>query len=76
MDKITRYIHHGFRVSVIRSQKGLHRDHCLCFQSCARFFPDEVGKNCLLAQALYEFDVRNGMVTPVWECPMYHRRKS
>lgn len=73
MNKILRYIHHGFMVSVLRSQKGLHKDHCLCFQGCARFFPDDVMKNCRLAQSIYEFDKRNGMVTPVWECPLYFR---
>lgn len=75
MKKIIYYVHHGFKVAVQAALKGRHKDHCLCFQGCARFYPGDFLKNCRLAQSLFEFDKRNGMVTPVWECPLFHRGK-
>jgi hypothetical protein len=67
---IEKYEHHGTVVSVVSELKGKHREHCLCFLGCKHFKPD-TPENCSLAQELYEFDVKHGMTTPVWECPKY-----
>ena len=71
---IVRYEHHGWIVSVMEHLKGKHQEHCLCFR-CKRFKPgaDLVasGENCDIAQTLFEFDVRHGCVTPMWECPIF-----
>jgi hypothetical protein len=65
---ITRYEHHDRDVAVIATLQGKHRDHCLCFQDCAMFNPDDRDANCPIANALYAIDVLAGLVTPVWEC--------
>ena len=67
---IIRYEHHGWMVSVQEHLKGKHQEHCLCFR-CKRFRPDLDLLKCRIAQELFEFDVRNGCVTPVWECPIF-----
>lgn len=64
------YEHHGTVVSVNPELKGKHRDHCLCFQGCARFKPG-TSENCEIAQAVYKNCVDFGIVTPVWECPQF-----
>jgi hypothetical protein len=65
-----KYKHHGKVYVWVRSDlKGLHRDHCLCFD-CSKFHPGSPG-NCPVAQELYELAVRNETVTPVWECPKF-----
>lgn len=69
-DHIVSYQHHGARVWVRERLRGTHRAHCLCFAHCVHFKPGQPD-NCALAQELYEFDVRNEMTTPVWECPKY-----
>ena len=71
-EKIEVYTHHRVVVSVQRALKGKHRDHCLCFQGCKWFKPNTL-ENCPIAQALYEFDVRHGAVTPMWECSKFSR---
>ena len=63
------YEHHGRLVAVRADLRGLHTEHCLCYQ-CSRFHPNEAG-NCPMAQRNYEMDVELGLVTPVWECPEF-----
>lgn len=70
MNNIEKYEHHGVEVSVISSQKGNHRNICLCFQSCKYFKPGSP-KNCEIAQKNYELCVKHNLVTPVLECPKY-----
>lgn len=65
---IERYEHHGVTVAVQAHLKGTHREHCLCYADCAKFKPG-TPENCPKAQGLYEFCVRTGMTTPVFECP-------
>ena len=72
---VIRYEHHGWMVSVMEHLKGLHQEHCLCFR-CKKFHPYPQGmtgfpENCPIAQALFEFDVKHGCVTPMWECPIF-----
>lgn len=71
---VIRYDHawgeRSVNVAVIAENKGKHRDNCLCWQACRFFNPGEPN-NCVIAQGLYEYDVRNDIVTPVAECPMY-----
>jgi hypothetical protein len=72
---IIRYEHHGWMVSVQEHLKGKHQEHCLCFR-CGRFHPYPIGttgcpKNCPVAQDLFEFDVKHGCTTPMWECPIF-----
>lgn len=71
---VIRYDHawgeRSVNVAVLAENKGKHKDNCLCFQGC-RFFKPGEADNCGLAEANYEFCVRNDMVCPVWECPMY-----
>jgi hypothetical protein len=64
------YEHHGAKVAVRPDLKGKHREHCLCFQNCARFKPGQ-DDNCEIAKALFENCVKFNVVTPVWECPKY-----
>ena len=70
MKTTEKYVHHGAKVSVFSAWKGQHRGFCLCHNQC-KFFKPGTPENCPLAQELYEYDVRNGMVTPVMECPKY-----
>ena len=63
---IIRYEHHGRSMAVIEDHKGTHREHCLCYE-CANFAPG-TEDNCPIAQSLFEFDVKNGVTTPVFEC--------
>ena len=67
---ITKYVHQGTEVSVKEELKGKHREHCLCHAGC-KFFHPGLPDNCPLAQELFEYDVRHGMTTPVWECPKF-----
>ena len=71
MGDYIRYVHHGQRVWVRKDLLGRHRDFCLC-HSCAKFMPNQ-DDNCVLAQTNYEFCVRTGLVTPVWECPVFEK---
>ena len=66
---IEKYEHHGKEVSVQSELKGLHREHCLCFQ-CDRF---KIGQenNCSIAKQLYHLCVTFNLVTPVYECPEF-----
>lgn len=67
---ITKYVHHGQVVYAMEGLKGLHRDHCLCFQ-CARFNLEDPEHNCKRAALLYALCRLLNMVTPVWECADY-----
>jgi len=67
---IVKYIHYGVEVSVWEDLKGQHSKQCLCYAHCKFFLPGRPN-NCPLAQGLYEYDVKNHMVTPVFECPKY-----
>ena len=65
----TKYLHHDVEVRVRADLKGLHRDHCLCFE-CEDFAPG-TQQNCSIAAAIYSNCVRFNVVTPVWECPRF-----
>jgi len=41
MGNIIKYIHHGETVSVEKHLKGKHREHCLCWQNCKNFKPED-----------------------------------
>jgi hypothetical protein len=76
MAPVTRYTHkfsngREVDVAVIPENKGKHRDNCLCYQRCRFFKPENIAENCALAQHLFEYDVLNDIVTPVWECAVY-----
>jgi hypothetical protein len=53
---------------------GRSRELCLCYR-CKKFHPGLKSiyrqVNCPLANELYDFCVRNSMVTPVLECPIF-----
>jgi hypothetical protein len=70
MNKIIKYEHYNKNVSVQEHLKGLHKEHCLCYQNC-KFFKPNMSENCSIAQGLYEFDIKNNVTTPVWECEKY-----
>jgi hypothetical protein len=63
------YERHGRVVWVDEMQKGLHKDVCLCY-SCSRFKPDHK-ENCRIAKELYALCVKENLVTPVLECPLF-----
>ena len=67
---ITFYNHHDRLVAVQRHLKGRHREHCLCF-TCQRFTPESRDENCSIANAVFENCKTHGIVSPVWECPLY-----
>jgi hypothetical protein len=62
---VIRYNHHGKYMAVYAGQIGRHKEHCLCYD-CSKFNPS--GDNCPIAQALFEFDIKHNITTPVWEC--------
>jgi len=64
------YVHHGAEVWVRTTDKGNHREHCLC-DKCVLFKPDEREHSCPTANALYALCVEHNIVTPVWECPNF-----
>ena len=70
MGNITVYEHHGFMVVVDEELKGKHRQHCLCFR-CEYFVPNQK-INCQIAQRLFKICQKFGLVTPVYECSMFH----
>ena len=61
---------HEKELSVQEHLNGRHREHCLCWQNCKSFKPNAVD-NCKIAQKLFDFNVINGVTTPVWECVKY-----
>ena len=66
------YEHHGRVVHVRSDLKDRHRAHCLCY-SCKRFRPDEK-ENCRIAKEVYALCVREDLVLPVWECPLFEEK--
>jgi len=71
--RIERYEHHGVRVAVRKDLRGKHREHCLCYQ-CEKFKLEDRDGNCPKANRLYALCVKEGMTTPVWECPDFESR--
>jgi len=70
---IVKYEHHGTLVNVDMDLKGLHREHCLCFQGCNFFKPEDHANNCEIANAVFKNCVDFNIVTPVWECPKFEK---
>lgn len=68
---VIRYEHHGQEVAVREDLQGKHREHCLCWQGCSKFKPGLPEQNCPIANAVYAIDILTGIVTPVWECPLF-----
>ncbi len=71
---ITKYEHHGKTVSVQEHLKGKHREHCLCYQNCKFFHPEDQTINCVIASSLFEVCRAFAVTTPVWECKEYEPR--
>jgi len=69
MEQVEKYMHHGRKTNVISKFKGMHKELCLCHLNCIHYKPD--GKNCNIAQELFEFDIAKGITTPVLECNKY-----
>lgn len=67
---VVKYTHHKNEVYVRQDLKGKHRDYCLC-HTCGEFNPSEREKNCHVANELFANCIKYGVVTPVWECPLY-----
>jgi hypothetical protein len=65
------YEHHGKLVSVQSNLKGRHAEHCLCWQNCEFFKPNDRKNNCEIANVMFAIDCAFDIVTPVWECHKY-----
>ncbi len=77
MGKIIQYNHwpNYPPVSVDEDLMGQHYKHCLCWRPCQHFKPNpNDGTNCPRAQELFEYCVKWGMVTPVYECPVFKEK--
>lgn len=74
-NKFEQYEHHSATVWVASENKGLHREHCLCY-SCKKFNPGVPEENCPLANLNYAVCLLNDMVLPVWECPRFEEDPS
>jgi len=68
-----KYNHHGKEAVVKSELKGKHRKHCLCFEPCKHFTPEDRKNNCKIANAVYKNCVDFHIVTPVWECPEFEK---
>lgn len=66
----TNYQHHFTNVWVRADLQGRHRQHCLCY-NCKAFRPKDRDDNCDIANAVFANCIKFGIVTPVWECPMF-----
>jgi hypothetical protein len=66
---IITYEHYGALVFVDENLKGKHRENCLCWK-CGSFKPG-MPENCPIAQKLYKICVKESLVTPVYECPVF-----
>lgn len=66
VDTPIHYEHHGYEVWSMPHMAGKHKEHCMCHR-CSKFHPFDLD-NCPIAQALFEFDVKHGVTTPVFEC--------
>jgi hypothetical protein len=67
--KIISYVHHGCLVSVDEDLVGKHYQHCLCYR-CGLFTPGQK-KNCRIAQENYKLCIKENLVLPVYECPVF-----
>ena len=74
MNKIVSYKHWGGKVFVRKDLLGKHREHCLCWE-CMKFLPNNRVDNCPIANLNYALDVLTHIVTPVWECPEFEKKK-
>ena len=74
MGKIVDYTHHGRYVSVDEDLKGKHQEHCLCWR-CKWFFPEAHEANCRIANLNFAMCQAFGLVTPVYECPVFVEKK-
>jgi hypothetical protein len=72
--EITTYEHHGIQVKVRTDLKGRHREFCLCYH-CAKLNTEDRPNNCPIANELLAFDIKNGVVCPVFECPVFEEKK-
>jgi hypothetical protein len=72
--KIIKYDHHGTDVYVREDLKGTHADMCLCYL-CEDFKPGD-DDNCMVANEVYKNCVEFGLVTPVYECPVFKLSKA
>ena len=70
---IKKYEHHETEVSVQTHLEGKHREHCLCWQKCKFFKPEDRMGNCPIANLLFSVCVLCDLTTPVWECPKYEK---
>ena len=73
MVTITKVKKFGKELAVQEELVGKHRGHCLCWQECIHFKPNEED-NCPVAQSLFEFNKKFGVTTPVWECETYESK--
>lgn len=69
MSTFIQHMHHGRLVWVDIELMGKHREACLCY-SCLKFCPDDLD-HCQIAKAVFALDVKENLVTPVWECPSF-----
>jgi hypothetical protein len=68
---IVKYFHHNKNMSVQKHLKGKHGKYCLCYQNCKFFSLDNPNLNCDIANKLFQFNIENNIVTPVFECEKY-----
>lgn len=73
--QIISYIHHDTLVFVDEELKGRHRLHCLCWQGCKKFTPENRETNCKIANLVFALCQVAGLVLPVWECPEFEEVK-
>ena len=73
MSIVRQFEHHGVVVSGQDHLIGKHRDHCLCFQGCKKFIPDDLNRNCKIAQALFRLDILCEITTPVFYCKEFEQ---
>jgi len=67
---IEHYEHYGREVAVRSDLRGKHREFCLCWQ-CGFFHPEDRELNCPIANLVYAVCMRENLVLPVWECPLF-----
>lgn len=67
------YLHHKAKVYVKKAQKGKHWDSSLC-PDCELFLPD-TPDNCLIESTTHTMDRDNNLVSVIWECPKFVKKK-
>lgn len=70
--EFVQYVHNGKKVWVRKDLKGTHRDVCLCYD-CTCFHPGIPEDNCPVANLIFATCVAAGVVTPVYECPLFEQ---